>query len=186
MDRSLRRLMKLMLPLKGQRHTKVNWDRLEEHVGLPYPESFKDFVGVYGSSHWFDKLLPFYSMAATDRQVQDYLKSVRKKLKWFVGNMYDQSYNRLDLPLYPEEGGLFPFMADIDGPEYCWLTKFEDPDRWPVYCWMPGTFMVLTDTTISDMLLGFLERSPQMVQLWGDVRDYDPSRIRIDDVCGDG
>src|SRR4051812_38159294 len=55
MDRSLRKLMKVMPPLKGQRHTKVNWERLEEGVGLTYPQSFKDVVSVYGSSHWFDK-----------------------------------------------------------------------------------------------------------------------------------
>jgi hypothetical protein len=36
------------------------------------------------------------------------------------------------------------------------------------------------------MLLGFLERSPQMAQVWGDVRDYEPERIRIDGVCVEG
>jgi SMI1 / KNR4 family (SUKH-1) len=186
MDRSLRKLMKVMPPLKGQRHTKVNWDRLEEHVGLTYPDSFKDFVSVYGSSHWFDKLLPFYSTARTVRFAEEYVKSVREKLKWLVGNMYDAKYNKWDLPLYPEDGGLFPFLADIDGPLYCWLTESKNPSRWPVYCWMTGPITVLTDTTISGMLLGFLERSPQMVRVWGDVRDFDPGRIRIDDVCIEG
>ena len=77
-------------------------------------------------------------------------------------------------------------MADIDGPEYCWRTESTNPNRWPVYCWMRGPITVLNNTTISAMLLGFLERLPQMIRLWGDVRDYDPGRIRIDDVCADG
>jgi hypothetical protein len=186
MDRSLRKLMKVVSPLKGQRHTKVNWGRLEECVGLTYPQSFKDFVSVYGSSHWFDKLLPFYSTARTVRLVREYENSVRAKLKWLDGHMRDAKFNKLDLPLYPEEGGLFPFMADIDGPLYCWLTESKNPSSWPVYCWMEGPITVLPDITISGMLLGFLERSPQMIQVWGDVRDLDPKRIRIDDVCIEG
>src|SRR3954447_11389608 len=114
MDRSLRKLMKAMPPLKGQRHTKVKWDRLEEHVSLTYPQSFKEFVSVYGSSHWFDKLLPFYSTARTARFVQEYLKFVGSLLKCLDGHMHDAKYNALDIPLYPEKGGLFPFMNDID------------------------------------------------------------------------
>ncbi len=175
--------MKVMPPLKEQRHTKVNWERLEKHVGLTYPDSFKGFVSVYGSSHWFEMLLPFYSTARTVRLVQEYVKSVGEKLRWLAGNTYDAKRNKLDLPLYPEEGGMFPFIEDIDGPMYCWLTEAKDPNRWPVYCWMRGPITVLPDATISGMFLGFLERSPRMVQLWGDVQDYEPERIRIADVC---
>lgn len=185
MDRSLRKLMKRMPPLPKQRHTVVNWDLLEEHVGLRYPDSFKDFVSVYGSSHWFDKLMPFYSVAETVRQVKDYLKSVRQTLKWLVGNMFDAEFNKWELPLYPKEGGLFPFMGDIDGPIYCWLTESKNLSRWPIYCWMRGPITVLSKTTIAGVMLGFLERSPEMIRLWGDVRDYDPGCIRIDDVCAD-
>jgi hypothetical protein len=180
MDGSLRKLMKLMPPLKRKRHTKVNWDRLEEQVGLPYPDSFKDFVSVYGSSHWFEMVLPFYSTAKTVRLAQSYVKSVREKLKWLAGNTYDAKFSKWDLPFYPEDGGLFPFMASIDGPMYCWRTESRHPNRWPVYCWMTGPITVLRDTTIAGMLLGFLERSPRMVRLWGDVREYDPERIRIE------
>jgi hypothetical protein len=186
MDRSLRKLLKVMPPLKGQRHTKVNWGRLEEYVGLTYPNSFKDFVSVYGSAHWFDKLLPFYSTARTVRLAQRFVKGVRQNVGRLAGNLYDAKFNRGDLPFYPEEGGLFPFMADIDGPIYYWLTEPKDPSRWPVYCWMSGPTTVLPGTTIAGMLLGFLERSPRMVRLWGDVRDFEPERIRIADVCIEG
>jgi hypothetical protein len=39
---------------------------------------------------------------------------------------------------------------------------------------------VLDRWTIADMLLGFLERDPAIVPLWGDIRDFDPDRIRLD------
>jgi hypothetical protein len=35
------------------------------------------------------------------------------------------------------------------------------------------------------MLLGFLERTPQMMRVWGDVREYEPSRIRLDNCCAE-
>jgi len=36
------------------------------------------------------------------------------------------------------------------------------------------------------MLWGPLARSPQLVRVRGDVRDFEPERIRIDDVCVEG
>jgi hypothetical protein len=131
-------------------------------------------------------LLPFYSTARTAKFVREYLKSVGGMLKWLDGHMYDAKFNTLALPLYPQKGGLFPFMADIDGPIYCWLTEPKSPNRWPVYCWIEQRITVLPDITISGMLLGFLERSPRMIRIWGDVGDYEPERIRIDDVCVEG
>jgi hypothetical protein len=47
MPDSLRKLKKLMPPLPGRRHTEVDWPLLEEHLGIVYPQSFKDFVSIY-------------------------------------------------------------------------------------------------------------------------------------------
>ncbi|MBI3412287.1 MAG: SMI1/KNR4 family protein [Planctomycetes bacterium] len=174
-----------MPPPKSLQHTGVNWSLLEEHIGLRYPESFKEFVAVYGSCHWFDKLLPFYGHPKSPREAKAFVKDVAKKLKWLRGNTYDERFNKLDLPLYPAPGGLFPFMADIDGPEYFWQTEDRNPDRWPVYCWMRGPITVLEGVSIADMLLGFLERDPVIVRLWGDVRNFSSDRIRIEDVCSE-
>lgn len=171
MDEALRKLQKLLPPPKGQRQTKVNWTRLEKHVGLTYPDSFKEYVGVYGSARWFDKFLPFYDTAQTTKEVQAFLKSVWGKLSYLVGNIYDANFTPLEVPLYPEVGGLFPFMADIDGPLYCWLTKNKDPNCWPIYCWNTGPFIVFRNMTVSGVLLRFLQRSLTVL---------DSDRIRID------
>ena len=61
MRRSLQKLVKRLPPPEAPRHSEVDWPLLERHVGLRYPDSFKEFVGVYGSCHWFDKLLPYYA-----------------------------------------------------------------------------------------------------------------------------
>lgn len=50
---------------------------------------------------------------------------------------------------------------------------------------MRGPVTVLHGMGIADMLLGFFERMPQMVKLWGDIRDFAPERIRIDNVCAE-
>jgi SMI1-KNR4 cell-wall len=183
--RAFRKLVKRMPPPEAPRHTDVDWPLLEEHVGLRYPESFKEFVGVYGSCHWFDKLLPFYGYPKNPKEAKAFVKDVGKKLKWLEGNMYDERFKKLDLPLYPAPSGLFPFMADIDGPLYCWRTEGADPNRWPVYCWMRGPITVLDSASITDMLLGFLERAPEIVRLWGDIRDFSPDLIRLDNVCAE-
>ena len=180
MRQSLAKLIELMPPPEAPNHREVDWPLLEEHVGLEYPRGFKEFVKVYGSCHWFDKLIPFYACPRTAAEARRFVSRVCKNLKFLEGNMYDEEYRRIDLPLYPRPGGLFPFMADIDGPLYCWLTEDEEPDRWPVYCWMTGAVVVLPSMAVSDMLLGFLKRSPPMVTLWGDVRKFPPERIRID------
>src|SRR5947209_386767 len=106
MDRALQKLTKLMPPPEAPRHSEVDWRLLEEHVGLTYPESFKGFVKVYGSCHWFDKLLPFYACPLTARDAREFVQSVRKKVKWLDGNMYDDKYNKVDLPLYPKKGAV--------------------------------------------------------------------------------
>lgn len=74
----------------------------EEHVGLRYPDSFKEFLKVYGSCHWFDKVLPIYECPKTPREAREFVTSVGKKLEWLWENMYDEQLKKLDLPLFPE------------------------------------------------------------------------------------
>jgi hypothetical protein len=130
-------------------------------------------------------VLPIYAQPKTPKDVAVFQGDIAAKLKWIEENQYDENFNILHLPVYPAKGGLFPFLNDIDGPLYCWLTEGDAPDQWPVYCWLRGPFVVLEGMTIADMFLGFMERLPEMVSIWGDIRDFEPDRLRIDDCCAD-
>jgi hypothetical protein len=130
-------------------------------------------------------VLPIYTVPKTAKDLAEFRKFVVASLKWVEENQYDENYNKLSLPAYPAEGGLFPFLNNIDGPLYCWLTEGKNPDRWPVYCWQRGPMVVLKRMTIAGMLAGFMERSPDMIGVWGDINDLEPHRLRIDDCCAD-
>jgi hypothetical protein len=183
MHSSLTKLMKLMPPIRNQRHTSVNWEMLEGQVGLTYPKTFKEFVSVYGSSVWFDKLAPLYSVAANPRAIKRFHKSVSTKLERLKGHTYDDDFNNAELPHYPEKGGLFPFMQDSDGPLYLWRTELKNPDEWPIYLWEMGPYFVLEKAAIADVMLHFLGKSPLLKAILGDTGEMEPHRIRIDDVC---
>lgn len=177
MSDSLQRLSERMMPHDGQEGTHVDWRLLEDHLGIAYPQSFKDYIAIYGCATWFDKVLPIYATPATPADVEEFRGDIAEWLKWTEGNTYDENYKELELPHYPSPGGLFPFLNDIDGPLCFWRTLDSNPDRWPVYCWMRGPVSILTNMTISDMLLGYIERRPEMVKLWGDYEDQEPHRL---------
>ena len=174
---TLSRLMDLMPPPKNLRFARVQWERLENAIGMAYPSSFKEFIGVYGGSVWFDNLSPFYTEAKSDGEVKKFLKSVEEKLKRLRGNTYDEDYNCLELPLFPEKGGLLPFMIDYAGNLYNWLSVQENPEKWPIAVWLTGSIRMLDGMTISSMILDWLERKPLMIELWGDVQEFDPKRL---------
>jgi hypothetical protein len=82
---------------------------------------------VYGSSHWFDKLLPYYACPKSPREAKAFVNGVGNSFEWVTGNMRDERFRQIDLPTYPAPGGLFPFMNDIDGLTYYWRTDPVTP-----------------------------------------------------------
>ncbi len=178
MEPALKKLMKLMPPPEGSSSTDINWTKAEELTGLNYPKSFRDFASVYGASTWFDNLTPMFPTDFADKaeKSSDFLQLVRGRLHYLRRNMYDASFNRVKLPLYPDKGGLFPFLAEIDGNLHCWKTDGSDPDQWPVYCWLTGEIVVLEYMTIAKMILSFMERKVPMFEIWGDYNQLSPER----------
>jgi hypothetical protein len=181
-DPVLRRLIERMPPPANPTGRKVEWKQFEDGLDLKYPASFKDFIGVYGATIWFDDFTPFYPEVTTTKDVKSFLRSVHAKLKLVAdAPVYDEEFQSLELPpLYPDKGGLFPFMADYSSYEYYWKTGNKDPEKWPIVCWKCGVLVVLEKTSIAKMFLDFLERKPRMVKLWGDIKEFPPERIQLD------
>lgn len=169
-----------MPPPENPRHCDVDWAAVEKTIGLTYPATFKEFVGVYGGSIWCDHFGPFYA-AGPLQNLKKFKRTVADRLKWLEGNMYvfDTGRRKIDLPLYPSAGGLFPFAHDFSGSLYCWQTSSMDPGEWPIVCWFQSSIVVLNDMTIGKMLWDWLDGAPRMVDLWGDIRELPPERIRL-------
>ena len=179
MDQHLRILTKRIHPPKAPKDIDVDWKALESHVKLTYPDSFKDFTATYGGSVWFDNVSPFYTEAQSDEQIRKFLNSVKAKLKPLVGNMYDERFRAITRPLYPESDGLFPFMIDYGGGLFCWQTEGANPNKWNIIYWNQGEVRELGVTSISKLFLDFMDRAPTMIDVWGDINDYEERRIGL-------
>lgn len=166
MDAALQQLMKRMPPPTNPPFSDVDWERVEGVIKLRYPSSFKEFIGAYGSSIWFDNLSAFYCSEKFEDPKQ-FLTRVELNLEPLRTNMYDERFNRIELPLYPESGGLFPFLVDYSSNLFCWRTEREDPNKWPVVFWNCGPIITMEKMTIAKMILEWLERKARMVRVWG-------------------
>src|SRR5689334_18889009 len=83
MTSDMRQLTQLMPVPDYVRDQKVNWDALENAVGLIYPASFKEFVATYGVLRWFDRWCPVFCTAKSKREIAGYLEFCRDILKRF-------------------------------------------------------------------------------------------------------
>ena len=166
-------------PPGNPRHSNVDWKRLEQHVGLTYPRSFKDFINVYGGRVWFGNISPFFSECRTDDDAKQFVVSIERKLQQIESNTYDEDFNEIQPSLYPERGGLLPFMIDYAGNMFLWRTDSRNSDEWPIAFWNMGPITILEDWTIAKMIWQWLQRDPVMIKVWGDINEYEPDRIRL-------
>lgn len=182
MDEKIGELVRMMPPPSNPRFVEVQWPALEEAVGLRYPKSFKEYVAVYGGAVWFDNWCPLYAAAKNDEEIRDYLRTVSNYTSRMKGCMVKPGKQRRDveIALYPDQGGLLPFLIDYSGGVYSWKTANTDPDKWPVVCWVDSYIIELRGITIAGMFLEFLRRSERMRRVWGDVNDLEEYRRRVD------
>lgn len=181
MKSEINQLIEILPPPKEVPNQIVDWDKLEKTVGLIYPNSYKEFIAVYGGCCWFDNFAPLYSTANSDEDISIYLDSVKKNLLPLRRNMTDNQGNKWKkVPVYPTKNGLFPFMVDYNGGLYCWKTDSGDPDKWPIVYWFGGPYEILQNMTIAGMLLSWLKREPPMLELWGDIKEYPSELICLD------
>ncbi len=185
MNAALKKLIKLMPPLKNTKDTCVAWDRLEDATGVKYPTTFKEFVEVYGSSIWFDHVRLFYTTAESEADMEKYTQSLEEQVSPLQNGIY--IYNKelgqreeVNFPLYPEKGGLLTFMIDFSGSYYCWNPKGRNANKWPIVCCFTSQVLIIESITVPEMFLEWIERKPRMVDLWGDIQDLPPERVRLD------
>jgi hypothetical protein len=126
-----------------------------------------------------DHLTLVYSAAKTDRALATFQGILNGKLRQMEAPAFDKDWNEVDLKLYPERGGLYPYMIDFSGGIYCWKASTADPDRWSTHAWIRGQVVKLGKYTLAGMLLDWLERKPKMKDLWGDIRDLPAERLRL-------
>jgi len=167
MNADLEKLTKLMPPLADAPDRDVNWDFVERSLGIVYPPDFKEFVGVYGGCTWCDHVSPIYCMGKSTEDIAEFQEFLAKIFGFFDGNTYNGEGEEVEYPLYPDEGGVIPFLASQSGGYYCWLPEGA-PATWPILAWVRGGTQVLGDINMTQMFLEWLERKPRMIEMWGE------------------
>lgn len=161
MDRALERLIEILPPPENPTGRQVDWAKFEPVLGFQYPTTFKEFIAVYGASIFLDNYTHFYPGGDTVHDVQDFFETASSKLSVLVDyDLYDEEYNDINnigIPVYPEPGGLFPFMADYSGNEYFWQTENADSDKWPIVCWRIGVLEKLKFQSLPELFLADID-----------------------------
>jgi hypothetical protein len=167
---ALQKLMKLLPPPPEPTGREVNWEEHERALAITYPTWLKDLVSDYGGSIWFDNYSILYP-AAECYEVASFRRAVQEKLDLLVTyGITDEEFNPIQVPLYPEPGGLFPFMVDYDGMYYFWKMEPSDPERWPLMRWENDTLRLLKHRTLAEMFLWAI----------GEYQRIQPDRVRVD------
>lgn len=179
MNKSLNQLMDRFPPPSKPRDTPVNWRNLESALGLTYPSGFKEFIDVYGGCIWFDNLSFFFRQGRTKKEAKEFPEIVIEMCDIDRGNTWDENGKPFSPPFYPEPGGFLPFLVDYGGGQYYWDTQSDNPDKWPIILSDGGWMTRFPSMSIPAMILKWLERDPQMIEMWGDVEQLPPERIRI-------
>ena len=178
MNKDLEELTKLMPPPPKGPYSDVDFPEVERQLGIEYPPDFKEFISVYGASIWCDHVSLRFPRSHKPEDVEEFKVDMSQAFSWFEGNTYDAQFNPIVFPKYPEKDGLFLFAEDFSGDYYCWITKGE-PARWPILCWFRGGTAVVDDLNMTQMFLGWLQRTPKMVDLWGNLDTIPKERISL-------
>lgn len=115
-------------PEKDGSNEPNNWQEVERKLGLELPEQYKQIIDIYGDYYWFDflyflnpfSLNPNLNLFAQIQEVKKYLTEAR--------NQFPEIYL---FSIYPEDGGLLPFIYTDNGDEGFWITKGQ-PNDWPI------------------------------------------------------
>lgn len=167
MNADLEKLTKLMPPPADAPRRTVNWDAVEQSLGVVDPPDFKEFIGVYGGAVWCDRVNPNYCTGESAKEIDKHRRYLDEIVGYFEENTYNEEWEEVRYPPYYEEGGLLPFLESRGGAFYCWICD-GDPKNWMILCWIRGGTRLLSGLNVTQMFLEWLERKPRTIEMWGE------------------
>jgi hypothetical protein len=79
----------------------------------------------------------------------------------------DRRGKKLEIPLYPDPGGLLPCLLDFGGGFLCWITEGE-PDGWSVMTWYAGTCVIFRGMSVTRLICEWIEQKGRAKSAWPD------------------
>jgi len=129
MSNSIERLARLLAP--PARIEQGQWPAFEQDFGIMFPTQYKNLIDEFGgTSSWWNNSLHVLSpirggQFALRKNVEQILRAERESR--------ESSPENYPLPLYPEDGGLFPWAVS-DYATFYWITRCGPgfgADQWP-------------------------------------------------------
>jgi hypothetical protein len=137
MNPSLQRLMNLVPPPAAPvaPGSSDAWKQVEQEMGTPLPQDFKDYTQVYGAGQWadfFGVMNPFYLWKHPEAS-KSWKAWFEKRFEGF--SELQKEYPRYQAPfrVFPEPNGVLAFGYDDNGGTLCWQTS-GNPDSWRIVC----------------------------------------------------
>jgi len=98
------------------------WEEIEKKYQLRFPSGYKELLATYGSGRFnnsFGIVNPFHTPKNNDGFSEFVHMRTRDMAE--VKRMHPKL--SVELPIYPEKGGLFPWGYMDNGGTLCWLTN---------------------------------------------------------------
>ena len=110
----------------------AQWDELEREFDFRFPDTYKELCSNYGAgsfADFFGVANPFYR----GPHYVPYKEWIQMRLKGIEQARSAYPEEAIDLPIYPKNGGLFPWGYTDNGGTMCWLTEGES-SCWKIIC----------------------------------------------------
>jgi len=131
MQSFIKDITELMDPPASPAYAVGDWANVERECGITFPKDFKEFIEAYGAG-WINEF--FYVMSPFAPTEQYSLLRQRDTSLWNFRSYYKDGLVKHPYPLYPEQGGLFPFTTTDNNNVLSWKTK-GDPEDWDIVVW---------------------------------------------------
>lgn len=145
----------------------VDWQEIERMTGLCFPGEYKEFAARYSELTIDAFLLVFHPGVPRKprrmlREVEALLEPLRRLLEDRGGiDLIDDRRERSRIapfPLYPDNGGLFPWGSTENG-DICFWSPSSNPREWSVVVTNGGGLWWRYDGGMLDFLVGVLTDS---------------------------
>jgi hypothetical protein len=103
----------------------VDWDAVHSRLGLVLPSDYREFMDAYGPGTF--GVIRIMAPGAPDEW--NLFALLEQRCAQLQGA---ERYPPMDVPFYPEAGGVVSWGVTQDGRTLTWVPVGEDPDKWPV------------------------------------------------------
>lgn len=142
------KLIKLVSPPKKPNYNKGDWSKVEDELGIWFPDSYVKLIETYGEGRFGEYLYilnPFSVNPAFN--LEDQLNLITDQLEYQQG----KNPNAVPFPLYPDDGCIIPWGKTESDVYLFWkCTDEEKPETWPILVHNGiDKFELRTDTVVN-------------------------------------